>query len=101
FRAIVVADVVDGLLAGMARDDELTLSLLRFRGDALAAQGKFRAAREILAAAYAASTALSGAHVAATLEIGARLADVTDEDGNGAEGRRLGEEILAERIGLF
>jgi serine/threonine-protein kinase len=94
-RAILVADLADAAIARVPDDPAMKAMLLRGRGDAHETLGKFAEAR----AAYEQALALVNARIGPTsrqaFEAQARIARVTRESGDVAEGRRLGEAALA------
>src|SRR5262249_53896470 len=96
-RALLVADIAEGLVAPTA-DDRLRVELLRNRARALQTQGKGAAAKQTLDAALALATTTFAAGTPETLGIVSQQVLVARDLGDFATARKLGEDNLAATV---
>jgi len=101
-RALLVAELAEGVLLRAGDDPRLRAQLLRFRGTALLVQDKYRDAAAAFTAARDHAAAALGARDWETMSNVAELARVAQAEGDYPLARRLGDEVVAaasERFG--
>ena len=99
-RALLVADVADGLVARSA-DDGLRVFLLRKRAQALLTAGKHDAASQTVEAARTLAIAAFGPSSGEALSIAPTRVTVAVAQGKFSEARKLGEDYLAAAVARF
>ena len=99
--ALLAADLAEGVLLRAGDDPRLRVQLLRFRGTALLGQNRTRDAAAMFTAARDRAAAALGARDWETMTNVAELARVAEAEGDYAEARRLGDEVVAAAIERF
>ena len=100
-RALLVADLAEGVLLRAGDDPKLRAHLTRFRGAALLAQGSYAQAKLTFTAASELAAKAFGAkdwEVTANL---AELARVAEAQGDYSEARRLGDVVVEGALERF
>jgi eukaryotic-like serine/threonine-protein kinase len=99
-RALLVADVADGVIARTA-DDAFRIALLRNRALALLTAGKYEATSQALEAALTLATAAFGAKSPETRSIASVQVLLAVAQGKFTVARKVGEDNLAAAIARF
>jgi serine/threonine-protein kinase len=100
-RALLVADLAEGVLLRAGDDPKLRAHLTRYRGAALYSQGSYAQAREVFGTARALAAKAFGEHDWETTANLAELARVAEAQGDYAEARTLGDQTVAAAIEHF
>jgi eukaryotic-like serine/threonine-protein kinase len=100
-RALLVADLADGVVLRAGDDPTLRMHLTRFRGAALRTKGDLPAARALFTDNVARAVASFGANSWEAIANIGELASVVDAQGEYTEAFRLGEQAVAGSIALY
>ncbi|MEO7731931.1 MAG: tetratricopeptide repeat protein [Kofleriaceae bacterium] len=100
-RALLVADLAEGVLLRAGDAPRLRVQLLRFRGTALLLQNRYRDAAAMFTIARDRAAAAFGARDWEAMSNVAELARVAEAQGDYAGARRLGDEVVAAAIERF
>ena len=100
-RALLVADLADGVLLRAGDDPKQRARLTRYRGTALLIQGSYADAKLTFTAAQALAAKAFGEHDWETTANLAELARVAEAQGDYAQARKLGDEVVAAAVARF
>lgn len=100
-RALLVANLADGVLLRAGNDARLRVLLTRYRGDALLTQSKYAEAKTEFTSAYQLGMRELGDKDWDTVANLGELQRVAELQGDYAEARKLGDQVVAAAIAKF